>query len=322
MNKTEFFNNLSRTFNKVGFKIQKHSPEILLVTGTVGVIASTVMACKATTKVNFVLEETRDNVETIHKALERGTVKTEELDADGKNVEIVYTGEDHKKDLAIVYGKTGLKLVKLYGPAVLLGAASLGCFLTSHKIMRGRNMAFAAAYATVDRGFKEYRERLIERFGKDVDRELKYNIKAKEIEEIVMQEDGTETTVTKTVEVVDPNVESDYARFFDEWCTGWTKDAESNLIFLKQQQNQANDMLRAKGRLFLNEVYDMLGIPRSKAGQIVGWVYDKDNQIGDNYVDFGIYDLHNEQKRLFVNGHERSILLDFNVDGNIWELMR
>lgn len=319
MKKTELLNKVTRTFHKAGLKLQKHSPEILVVTGVVGVVASAVMACKATTKVNFVLEETKDNVDVIHNALERGTVKSEQ---DGEIAEIAYTEEDHKKDLAIVYAKTGLKLVKLYGPAVIIGAASLGCILTSHNIMRKRNVALAAAYATVDRGFKEYRERLIERFGKDVDRELKYNIKAKEIEETVVNEDGTEQVVKKTVEVADPNLNSDYARFFDEYCAGWTKDPEANLMFLKQQQNYANDMLKAKGRLFLNEVYELLGIPITKAGQVVGWVYDKNNSVGDNFVDFGIYDLHNENKRLFVNGHERSILLDFNVDGNIWELMQ
>lgn len=319
MKKTEFLNKITRTFNKASMTVQKHSPEILVVTGVVGVVASAVMACKATTKVNFVLEETKDNVDVIHNALERGTVKAEQ---DGAIVEIPYTVEDHKKDLAIVYAKTGLRFVKLYGPAVLIGAASLGCILTSHNIMRKRNVALAAAYATVDRGFKEYRERLIERFGKDVDRELRYNIKAKEIEETVMNEDGTESVVKTTVDVADPNLNSDYARFFDEYCIGWTKDPEANLVFLRQQQNFANDMLKARGRVFLNEVYEMLGIPKTKAGQVVGWVYDKNNEVGDNFIDFGIYDLHNEQKRDFVNGRERSILLDFNVDGNIWELMQ
>ena len=90
-----------------------------------------------------------------------------------------------------------------------------------------------------------------------------------------------------------------------------------NLSFLKCQQKYANDLLVAHGYLFLNQVYEMLGIPKTKAGQVVGWIYDKKNPQHDNYVDFGIYDLHNERKRDFVNGYERSILLDFNVDGDI-----
>ena len=194
-------------------------------------------------------------------------------------------------------------------------------FLASNNILRKRNIALAAAYATVDTSFKEYRNRVIDRFGKELDRELKYNIKSKEIEETVVDDKGKEKTVKKTIEVADPNTYSDYARFFDDGCIGWDKDAEYNLMFLKQQQNYANEMLKSKGHLFLNEVYDMLGIPRTKAGQVVGWIYDEKNPVGDNFVDFGLYDMHREAVRDFVNGYERTILLDFNVDGNIWELM-
>ena len=243
------------------------------------------------------------------------TMKTQKEEAKKKRE------EDSKKDLAIVYAQTGLKLVKLYAPSVILGALSITSILASNNILRKRNVALAAAYATVDKGFKEYRSRVVDRFGKELDRELKYNIKAKEIEETVIDEKGKEKTVKKTINVADPNEYSDYARFFDDGCTGWDKDPEYNLMFLKRQQQHANDMLQARGYLFLNDVYEMLGIPKTKAGQIVGWVYDEECPIGDNFVDFGIYDYDKEKCRDFVNGYERTILLDFNVDGNILDMM-
>ena len=193
------------------------------------------------------------------------------------------------------------------------------CVLTSHKILRKRNMALAAAYATVDRSFKEYRGRVVERFGEELDRELKYNIKAKQVEETVVNEDGTETVVTKTVNAVDPTQYSEYARFFDDGCIGWEKNPEYNLMFVRQVQNWANERLKSRGYLFLNEVYEMFGFPMTEAGQVVGWVYDK--EIGDGFVDFGVYDLYNEKARDFVNGRERVILLDFNVDGNVAKLL-
>lgn len=312
MAKVEILNSVTRTFHQVGFQLKKHSPEILVVAGVIGTVASAVVACKATTKLSSILDETKENVDLIHDGMEKGEVQGKE-----------YTLEDGKKDLTIVYAQTGLKLVKLYAPAVILGAVSLTGILTSHNILRKRNIALAAAYATVDQGFKEYRGRVVDRFGEALDRELKYNIKAKEVEETVVNEDGTEKTVKKTVQVASINPESDYARFFDETSTAWTKCPEDNLVFVKCQQNYANELLQKRGHLFLNEVYDMLGMQRSKAGQHVGWVYDKNgNGPGDNYVDFGIYDLHDEQKRLFVNGYERSILLDFNVDGEIYELLQ
>lgn len=305
MKKLTIPNSVTRHINRACLKAKKHSPEVLIAVGVVGVVASTVMACKATLKVNEVLDNTKTKIDTIHTCA-----------ADPEMTE-KYSEDDEKKDLAIVYAHTGLDLAKLYGPAIVLGTVSIGCILASNNIIRKRNAALTAAYAAVDKGFKEYRNRVVERFGKDLDRELRYNIKAQEIEERVVDENGNETVVKNTVNVVDPNSYSDYARFFDEGCAGWDKDPELNLMFLRQQQNYANDRLQTKGHLFLNEVYDMLGIPRTKAGNHVGWLYDEVHPIGDNFVDFGLYDQDNERVRAFVNGYERVILLDFNVDGDI-----
>lgn len=314
MKKTKFMTSMSRSLHKAGFQLKKHSPEILIVAGVVGAVTSTVMACKATLKVNEVLDKAKQDINNIHDVaadVEAGIRPAHE-----------YTPEDQKKDLTIVYTKTGFELVKLYAPAVIVGTLSIVGIVSSHRILKKRNVALAAAYATIDKGFKEYRGRVIERFGKELDRELKYNIRAKEVEEKVIDENGNETIVSKTVDVADPNLTSDYARFFDETCPGWEKDPEYNLRFLKLQQAYANEKLKCQGHLFLNEVYDMLGLQRSQAGNIVGWIYDEKHPVGDNFVDFGIYDLYNERKRAFVNGYERSILLDFNVDGDIWSLMK
>lgn len=311
MTKAQFVNGVTRTLHKVGFQLKKHSPEILVGAGIVGVVASAVMACKASTKLPKVLEETKEKVEFIKEAPNNPDLKEQ------------YSEEDSKKALAITYTQTGLELAKMYGPAVILGAASIGCIVASHNIVRKRNLALAAAYATVDKGFKEYRNRVIDRFGKELDKELKFNIKKKEVEEeVVDKETGEVKTVKKTIEVVDPEqVYSPYSKCYDVGCTGWTKDPEHNLFFLRQQQNYANDLLKAQGYLFLNDVYEMLGIPKTQQGQIVGWIYDKEHPNGDNFVDFGIYDIHKPANRDFVNGHERSIWLDFNVDGDIWSLM-
>jgi hypothetical protein len=324
MKNKKIVENLSRTFGKAGLQLKKHSPEIMVVAGVIGVIGSTVMACKATTKLEEVLNETKENIDLVHEATEKGAI------LDNKTGELVpYTAEDCKKDLTIYYARGGMNIVKLYGPAALLGALSITSIVASHHILRKRNLALSAAYATIDKGFKEYRGRVIERFGKELDRELKYNIKAKEVDVVevdkdgnpVVDENGEVKTSKKTVNSADVLYSSDYARFFDEYCAGWQKDSEFNLMFLRQQQNYANEKLKAQGYLFLNDVYKMLGIPQTKAGQIVGWIYNSDDKFADNYVDFGIYDLYNEKARDFVNGREKSILLDFNVDGNILDMI-
>ena len=299
---------LMKTYKKVELKAIKHSPEILAGVGVVGVVGSLVMACKATTKLSDILEDSKEQLD-----------KIKEVAADPAYEE-KYSQDDAKKDTTITYVQTGVKVVKLYAPSVILCASSLGCLLASNNILKKRNAALSAAYMTVDKSFKEYRKRVADRFGEEVEKEIRYNIKAEEITKV--DEDGNE--VTETVKIMDgtddPNSYSDYARFFDESCAAWQNDAEYNLTFLKAQQQYANDLLKAKGRLFLNEVYRMLGIDETKAGQVVGWVYNPDNPTGDNFVDFGIYNMQRERVRAFVNGYEPNILLDFNVDGVIWNL--
>lgn len=308
-NKTEIMTTLTRTFNRTGLKIKKHSPEILLATGTVGVVASTVMACKATLKVEGIVDEAKEKIDTIHQVA-----------ADPSMAE-KYSEEDSKKDLAIVYTQTAVKFIKLYGPSVTIGVASLACMIGSNRILNKRNAALAAAYAAVDKSFKEYRGRVVERFGKQMDRELRYNIKAQEIEETAVDENGKETVAKKVVEVMDPNAYSQYAIVFDDGNEGWDPDPERSKFFLIQQQNWANERLKSRGHLFLNEVYDMLGARRTKAGAQVGWVYDEKNCEGDNFVDFGIFDTSRPKNRDFVNGIEKVVVLDFNVDGYILDMI-
>lgn len=310
---TEIMAKVSRSFHKVGFKLKKHSPEILAVVGVAGTVTSAVMACKATLKVTDIIDETKETVETIHDSVGKGLHTS-----DGEE----YTQEVANKDLAIVYTQTAWKFIKLYGPSVALGAVSIGCMVGSNQILRKRNVALAAAFKAVDTSFKEYRDRVIDRFGKDLDRELRFGVKAKEVEETVVDENGKETTIKKTVEVVDPNTaHSIYSVVYDDGCTGWSKNPELNKVFLIQQQNYANDKLKMNGILTLNQVYDMLGIQRTAYGQIAGWVYTEDGSAGDDFVDFGIFNADNERASAFINGLERTVILDFNCIGNILEYM-
>ena len=304
MNKNAVMTSMTRTLNKSLFKLKKHSPEILVITGVIGAVTSTVMACKATLKVNEVLEEHRDTVEKIHECVEKYPEE--------------YNEDDKKRDLAATYGKTAVKFGALYGPAVLVGAASVTSILVGYNILHKRNVAAIAAYTAVASDFKKYRNRVVERLGEGFDKELRYNVQTKEIEEKVVNEDGSETTVTKAVTVANPDY-SEFTRCFDETCIAYEKSAEDNMRFLKCQQNYFNDLLKRRGHVFLNEVYDGLGFPRSKAGAVVGWIYDEECPTGDNYIDFGIFNLNSEAARRFANGYEKAIWLDFNVDGVIYD---
>ena len=306
MSKAEIMTNVTRTFGKIGLKLKKHSPEILVVTGVIGTVASAVMACKATTQLDDILEAHKKKSEEIHDAIEHP-----------ETLEVPYTEEESKKVVTLLYAQTGLELVKLYAPSVIVGTLSITAILAGHNITRKRNVALAAAYTTVDKAFKEYRGRVVERFGEALDKELRYNIKSKEVEEIVQNEDGTTSIEKKMVQVVDDPLASPYAVFFDECNPNWSKDPEWNKMFLMDQQRYANDLLKRRGHMFLNEVYDLIGADRTRAGNVVGWIYDEKNPNGDNYIDFGIFNVSRAANRRFVNGHERSILIDPNVDGEI-----
>lgn len=300
--KSKIVKSVGCVMNKAVMKLKKHSPEILIAAGIAGAVASAVMACKATTKVGKILDETKETLDVIHKGVETGAVNDQE-----------YTPEDGKKDTAIVYIHVCKQFVKLYGSSVIIGTLSILSILASNNILRKRNAALGAAYAAIDKSYKEYRRRVIDRFGEQVDHELKYNIKAKQFEEIEIDpETGKEKKVKKTVQVSDPNLQSDYACYFDEKSRNYEANNDYNLMFLKAQEAYANDKLQARGHLFLNEVYDDLDLPRTPAGQIVGWTKDGP----DGYVNFRIIEVERET----ADGqHEPAILLDFNVDGNIWD---
>lgn len=296
----------STVTSKVGRQVliaQKHSPVLLLGVGIIGVGTTVVLACKATLKLDEVLGEAE---------------KIDSQISDAKALETPeYTEEDARKDGIINRTKTAMKIARLYAPAIAVGCVTVGAFTGSHVILARRNAAITAAYVAVDKGFKQYRKNVIAELGQDKDREFRFGMVEREL-----AVDTDEGVAVKTVKSVDGDAlkkgdtASIYGRFFDEYNQNWEKSRGKNAMFLRSQQQYANDLLNARGHVFLNEIYDMLGMERSKAGALVGWV--KGN--GDGYVDFGILDdLYMGQK--FVNGDEPSIFLDFNVDGPIYDLI-
>lgn len=300
---------VTRVFHKTLFQIRKHSPEILITAGVVGVVGGTVMACKATLKARDTIQEAKKDISEIREKTENGCTA----------MGAPYSEEEGRKELTSAYAHAGLQLAKIYTPSVVVITTALGCVVASNNMLRKRNVALAAAYATIDKSFKEYRSRVVDRFGEAVDRQLKYDIQTKEVEETIVDENGKEKKVKKTVEVSGKNPWSDYSRFFDVGNPYWEKNAEYNRMFIRAQQQYANDKLRAQGFLFLNDVYESLGFEKTIAGQMVGWLYKPDdpNHKGDNYVDFGIFDLHRSDARNFQDAFERTVILDFNVDGPI-----
>jgi hypothetical protein len=288
--------------SSIGRKIlvlKKDSPHIFFVVGVIGAVTSTVLACRATLK----LSETLDGIHNELKNIE-GVKESLAHSQDLTELE-VYTDTQYKKDVTYVYAKAGIDITRLYAPAVIVGIGSISLLTGSHIQLTRRNTALMAAYAAVQRAYDDYRERVREQLGDERELDIYHAAKT----EVVQNELGKK----EEAKSVDPNKWSPYAKMFDEYNRNWEKDSELNRLFIQCQQNYANNLLQVRGHIFLNEVYDMLGVDRSKAGAVVGWVVGED---GDNFIDFGIYEAWNSR---FVNGFERSIVLDFNVDGVIYD---
>ncbi len=295
---------IARKVAQQQFFVSQNSPQILFGVGVAGMVGSTILACRATLKLEAVLD-----------SIEQDKQKTEQVKAFVESgngpEEVTYTENEYRKDLAIISARGVGRIAKLYAPSVLLGAASIGCLTKSHHILQDRNLALTAAYAVVDGAFNRYRERVVDRYGEEVDRDLRYDS-----EEIDVIDEETGKVITTTRAIDGPG--SAYARFYDEVSSvNWSPDPDINLLFLRTVQNWCNDRLKSRGHIFLNEVYSELGLSHTKAGAIVGWRWYKGS--GDDFVDFGIWDGSREVVNDFFNGREGSILLDFNVDGVIYD---
>lgn len=276
-------------------KTQKHSPTILFAAGVVGVVTTVVLASRATLKLDEIVDDAKETLEAFE------TVKG--------NPE--YTEEDRIKDKALFYVQTGIKIGKLYAPAVAVGVASIGMLAGSHRILTKRNVAITAAYSALEKGFRSYRDRVVEDLGSEKDREYLHGVEKHK--ETVIDKDGKKTKVETKV----PKNTSPYGVLFRQDNPNWNRLPEYNLLFLRAQQNYLNDRLNARGHVFLNEVLDALGIEHTPAGCVVGWLSSQNGGV-DGAIDFGIFDDRDALRVYdYVTGHEGELFLDFNVDGLI-----
>lgn len=294
--------------SRMGLLGKKYAPEIFLGLGSLGFLGSMALAAIATLKLEPIIDEAKGQLKEVK-------INQEALEESGT----------YKKELSNVYIKSSLKVARLYLPTATVATLSLGLIFASHGLLSRRNLAIMGAYTTLEKSFSNYREQVVDEFGNDVDNQFRYGMKKEKVDvEYIDEKTGKTKTKKEEIIVVDPNIiagYSPYARYFNEVNNNYENDASYNLLFLRNAQNYANDKLRTQGHIFLNEVYDLLGFDRSREGALVGWVFDLNDECRDNFVDIGIYDISLKSSQDFVNGYEKSILLDFNVDGIIYDMI-
>lgn len=278
--------------------VRTHSPKVMFVAGVVGVVGTVVLACRSTMKLEEVLDEHAETLEKVESFHENHNFDSE---------------RDYQQAKVGAYIRVGVRIAKLYAPAIGVGLLSVAALTGSHVVLTNRNTALTAALVATDKAYKAYRDRVRAELGDEKDREFRYG--SRDVEIVEETEEGP---VTKTIKRYDESVPpSQYSKIFDEGNDNWERNPESNLLFLRAQQQYATDRLRSRGYLFLNEVYRSLGLKATRAGQIVGWSVEK----GDDFVDFGVFDVNREDARDFVNGWNSRVLLDFNVAGPILNLI-
>ena len=309
MKKTELATKAGQILVKTKLGIKKHSPEILVAAGIGTGIVAAVVACKQTIKANDIVAEARKSLQNIEDVKELAA-----------NNEVEYTEENEQEDRKTIGMQVAIGMVKTYALPVGLGILSITCILAGHHILKKRNVALAAAYSALSTDFMNYRKRVVDKYGKDVDFMLKNGLEKQIVANQVVDPETGEVKETKEeVLTYEGDKLSQYARVFDEvGSTQWTPSADHNRAFLLMEQNYFNERIRTRGYIFLNEVYERLGFRPTKAGSVVGWVYQNADYEG---IDFGIFTAHTQKAAEFLEGTEPSIILDFNVQGDILSLV-
>lgn len=296
--------------NNFKFWVKKNSPTILMVSAIVNETAAIVLACLATKRLPNTLKPVSKQVVKLHEKMEKKPEQEKEI----------------KKDLTKLYIKTGGKIALMYAPAVLSFSFSVASMVGSHNILQGRNAALAAAFTTLKGGYDAYRQRVKDKLGDEAEKEIFDGSTKVQVKE----KDENGKIVTKTVTSINPEAhESDFCVLFGPDCVTMydRTHPQLNITMLEEAERIFNRRLVAKGYVFLHEIYEYLGFPESylgprrlQASRVLGWRYSKENQSGDNFIDFGIHNsdgtLTDAAKQVLL-GFEDSVWLILNPDGDI-----
>ena len=302
-----------------GLKIKAASPNILMVVGVAGVVGGTIYACAQTTKLKDILEEGKEKRDEIKASYDE--IKSEDVDA--SDAEKAY-----RKDITVTYAATAGEVIKLYAGPVIVETLSISCMLYSNKILRNRLVGLAAAYTTVNESFKKYRQRVIDKYGEDAEREIRLGTVKKKLKDVnpeaVTEENKKDKVDVLNDESIDINNDPYTFIFGSQYSKRAEKDPYFNKKYLESVKRKFNDILKARGYVFLNEVLEYLDLGMTEAGQVTGWIYNSED--GDGYIDFGIDTVYLESNNRFIEGAEECALLSFNVDGyildEVWKVDR
>lgn len=285
------FTPISRFVYRNTLKVKRNSPQILFYAGIVGTVATSVLASRATLRAQPVVKRLKEN----------------RAELDSFHLEKKVDQEVYNKEVIQQYTTVTIELTKLYGPTLLVGVGSLVALTKSHQQLNSRNAALTVAYTGLFKTFESYRDRVRNELGVDRDREFLHGTIQQQIE----YKDKNGKSKTKEITTINPLSKASLTYMFDHHVPTWDKSPGYNQNYLDGVQDWANIQLKKRGHLFLNDVFDLLQIPRTQDGQLLGWVF-RDLGNNDMYIDLG-----HRNDGEFLAGYKRDVMLEFNIHGPI-----
>ena len=300
---------------KLGRAISAKSPTILVIGGTVGLIAAGVIACKETRqKLDEVLAEHKQKVEAL-KDIRDGKI---EIDS--------YTQEEYKgeyrKHLTHVYLSTICKLFKIYAPALILATLSTASILTGHKIITGRHLAAVAECYAVRETLSEYRKRVAGAIGDEAEK--------------LLYLDGENVLITD--EVVDPEtgevvkksheglagrhtkkMQYSYVASKDTMCSYAMFNSDADFRrFIGMRIREANEYISRHDQVILGDIMRHTWNDKfiREHGEIITDGWWRDNPLVGEQLPTDV-PIEADIKLISEPGEERKYIVTFNCQGNI-----
>lgn len=248
---------------KACYKIGQQSPKILLGLGLTGMVATTVVACKATPKAADILAEHKKHIDEVHEVTD--------LIAKGEIPKEKYDEKALRKEVTSLYIQTGIKYVKLFAPAFILGTASMLSILTSFKIINGRYVAASAAVVTANKKLQKFYDVTAERYGKEAADDIYYGYEEKTVTEL--DENGKKIKEKKKVRVP----QNGCTRFFiwepgePYFEDGLTPDINERILRNKIRDCGFKMQNHIAGVMTENDVLEIFGRDPEKDGKNSGF---------------------------------------------------
>lgn len=275
-------NKFTRAMGKAGLGVKKHSPLILTVTGGVGLIATAILTYKAAPKIEKIVEdiEAKREVEKEYNDL----TKKKATDVSEADIRFMEECEADPESMTVNRMEVAKDVAGALALPVLTGVGSICAITLSYWIMKNRVGSLSAAVATLAAENlareKFLKEQLTEEQWNDLEearmaKDKEYNMRDKESGEVVEEKaKGKETREQTTLRGVWFKESGEYA----------SDDSAYNAAFVRNASEVIDAKYARRGWISLNEVLDILGCERTRAGAAMGWTMSDPFTIATDIV--------------------------------------